>query len=306
MNHTAAARVRAPSQRKKRGLESVGFAPPAGHDLDLEVVELEGLLRRASRDVLRRPQRVEFQLLIAVVRGRCVHMIDFERYEAGPGGWLCIMPGQVQQFRFDDRWQGWLLAFRSEFLLSAATARRAERGAGAATELPVQVTMRGAAQAASLHCVRQMRDDSNLEAPREAKQSLLRHQLHALLVRLLVAGGTNPPGHDPMSRQRYERWRHQLEQDFRNHHDVAHYARRLGLSERTLARVTRQFADASPKSLISARLTLEARRLLVHTDLPAASIAAELGFDEPTNFSKFFRHHVLCTPGEFRRRFRDA
>jgi hypothetical protein len=94
MNHTAAARMRAPAQRKKRGLESVAFAPPAGHDLDLEVVELEGLLRRASLDVLRRPQRVEFQLLIAVVRGRCVHMIDFERYEAGPGGWLCIMPGQ--------------------------------------------------------------------------------------------------------------------------------------------------------------------------------------------------------------------
>lgn len=286
--------MRAPAQLKKRGLESVAFAPPAGHDLDLEVVELEGLLRRISRDVLRRPQRVEFRLLIAVVRGRCVHMIDFERHEAGPGCWLCIMPGQVQQFCFDDRWQGWLLAFRSEFLLSAAT------------ELPVQVAMRGAAQAASLRCLRQLHDDLNLDVPREAKQSLLRYQLHALLVRLLVAAGTNPPGHDPMSRHRYERWRHQLEQDFRNHHDVAHFARRLGLSERTLSRVTRQFTDASPKSLISARLSLEARRLLVHTDLPAASIAAELGFDEPTNFAKFFRHHVLCTPGEFRRRFRGA
>jgi AraC-like DNA-binding protein len=294
MNHTAEARMRAPAQLKKRGLESVAFAPPAGHDLDLEVVELEGLLRRISRDVLRRPQRVEFRLLIAVVRGRCVHMIDFERHEAGPGCWLCIMPGQVQQFCFDDRWQGWLLAFRSEFLLSAAT------------ELPVQVAMRGAAQAASLRCLRQLHDDLNLDVPREAKQSLLRYQLHALLVRLLVAAGTNPPGHDPMSRHRYERWRHQLEQDFRNYHDVAHFARRLGLSERTLSRVTRQFTDASPKSLISARLSLEARRLLVHTDLPAASIAAELGFDEPTNFAKFFRHHVLCTPGEFRRRFRGA
>lgn len=306
MDHISAARMRAPPRLKKRGLESVAFDPPAGHDLDLEVVELQGLLRRTSRDVLRRPQRVEFQLLIAVVRGRCVHMIDFERHEAGPGGWLCIMPGQVQQFCFEDRWQGWLLAFRSEFLLSATTAQRAERGAGGATELPVQVAMRGAAQAASLRCLRQMQDDLSLEVAPQAKQSLLRYQLHALLVRLLVAAGTNPPGHDPMSRHRYERWRHQLEQDFRNHHDVAHFARRLGLSERTLSRVTRQFTDASPKSLISARLSLEARRLLVHTDLPAASIAAELGFDEPTNFAKFFRHHVLCTPGEFRRRFRSA
>ena len=32
---------------------------------------------------------------------------------------------------------------------------------------------------------------------------------------------------------------------------------------------------------------LEARRLLVHTGRPVAAVAAELGFDEPTNFVKF-------------------
>jgi AraC-like DNA-binding protein len=36
-------------------------------------------------------------------------------------------------------------------------------------------------------------------------------------------------------------------------------------------------------------------------DMPVSSIAEKLGFDEATNFSKFFRREVGCTPAEFRR-----
>jgi TctA family transporter len=35
-----------------------------------------------------------------------------------------------------------------------------------------------------------------------------------------------------------------------------------------------------------------------------AAIGDRLGFDEPTNFSKFFRRVEECTPAEFRRRQR--
>jgi AraC-like DNA-binding protein len=47
-------------------------------------------------------------------------------------------------------------------------------------------------------------------------------------------------------------------------------------------------------------VALEAKRLLVHTALPIAVIANRLGFDEPTNFVKFFRREVRQSPGAFR------
>jgi AraC-like DNA-binding protein len=51
---------------------------------------------------------------------------------------------------------------------------------------------------------------------------------------------------------------------------------------------------------------LEAKRLLAYTTLPIALIGDRLGFDDPTNFVKFFKREAGCTPGEFRRRQGEA
>ncbi len=48
-------------------------------------------------------------------------------------------------------------------------------------------------------------------------------------------------------------------------------------------------------------MTLEAQRLLAHTDLPVATIGRALGFSEATNFGKFFTRQTGNTPGDFRR-----
>ena len=54
------------------------------------------------------------------------------------------------------------------------------------------------------------------------------------------------------------------------------------------------------KHLIDARVALEAKRLLAHTDLPVAAIGRRLGFTEPSNFGKFYARATEQTPGAFR------
>jgi AraC-like DNA-binding protein len=83
---------------------------------------------------------------------------------------------------------------------------------------------------------------------------------------------------------------------------VAQYAKRLGCSQRSLNRATIEVAQTSAKSMLSQRIVLEAKRLLAHSALPVARIAEELGFDEATNFVKFFRREAGITPGAFRTR----
>jgi len=84
-------------------------------------------------------------------------------------------------------------------------------------------------------------------------------------------------------------------------HTVAAYARSLGYSPRTLERACLSATRRTAKEHISARVVLEAKRLLAYTDLSAASIGRRLGFTEPTNFVKFFRRETGVTPGAFRR-----
>jgi AraC-like DNA-binding protein len=79
------------------------------------------------------------------------------------------------------------------------------------------------------------------------------------------------------------------------------YADQLGYTEKSLARAVAAAAGTTAKAFIAARINLEAKRLLVHTDQPIATLAEKLGFDEATNFSKFFKREVGCTPAEFRK-----
>jgi AraC-like DNA-binding protein len=54
--------------------------------------------------------------------------------------------------------------------------------------------------------------------------------------------------------------------------------------------------------MLTQRIVLEAKRLLAHSLAPVAAIGETLGFDEATNFVKFFRRETGLTPGAFRAR----
>ncbi len=81
---------------------------------------------------------------------------------------------------------------------------------------------------------------------------------------------------------------------------AADYAHRLGYTVKTLTRACTAATGQPVKHVIDGRVTLEARRLLAHTDDPVAIIARRLGFPEPTSFGKFFTRHTGATPGAFR------
>lgn len=57
----------------------------------------------------------------------------------------------------------------------------------------------------------------------------------------------------------------------------ADYARQLGYTEKSLARAVTATMGTTAKTFITARIVVEAKRLPVHTELSAATIAAMAG-----------------------------
>lgn len=72
------------------------------------------------------------------------------------------------------------------------------------------------------------------------------------------------------------------------------------LHRKSLTAACKQTSGATPKQLIAQRLTLEAKRLLAHSKQSVHQIAFSLGFNEPTNFIKFFKKYTALTPRQFR------
>jgi AraC-like DNA-binding protein len=78
-------------------------------------------------------------------------------------------------------------------------------------------------------------------------------------------------------------------------------ASRVGLSRGHFFALFRDQLNTTPQVFWSAVRVEEAVRLLVHQEQPLTSVALDLGFSTPGNFSRFFREHMGVSPSRFRR-----
>lgn len=82
---------------------------------------------------------------------------------------------------------------------------------------------------------------------------------------------------------------------------VEDVASKVGLSRGHFFALFRDQLNTTPQVFWSAVRVEEAVRRLVEHEEPLTSVAMDLGFSTPGNFSRFFREHMGVTPSRFRR-----
>ncbi|MBV6271626.1 helix-turn-helix domain-containing protein [Alcaligenaceae bacterium CGII-47] len=91
-----------------------------------------------------------------------------------------------------------------------------------------------------------------------------------------------------------------IEAHYTEHHQVAYYASRIGITPAHLNVITKMHADKSALRLIHERLLLEARRELIYTTRTINTISYSLGFADPGYFTRFFKRVAGVSPKTFR------
>jgi AraC-like DNA-binding protein len=292
-------------RRAKRAAEiqRLDYRPSAPYQLDLEIFRVADLRRRVSKEELLSTHRYEFHLLLCVTRGECAHVVDFRPVHCKAGSLLALQPGQAHRFGLEEDWDGWMVLFRPEFILSSLAVPDMKIAVGLDT-VREHLSLRDQELRIVTDAIAQMREDTSIEAPATDVHALLRYQLYALLLRLGILYDRQEarPDAGAQALQRFKKLQQLMEKNFAKWHQVAEYADQLGCSERSLTRATMEVVGINAKAFIASRITLEAKRLLAHTVLSVSSIGERLGFDEATNFIKFFKRETGCTPADFRRR----
>jgi transcriptional regulator GlxA family with amidase domain len=83
--------------------------------------------------------------------------------------------------------------------------------------------------------------------------------------------------------------------------DLDSVARSVGTSRRQLQRVFAEQSAMSFRETIATVRMRHARRLLARTTLPIAEIGQTVGYHQPAQFSKAFRHHNGTSPRAYRK-----
>ncbi len=88
---------------------------------------------------------------------------------------------------------------------------------------------------------------------------------------------------------------------YKSNHRLIHYSKLLGSTNKKLAEIFLGLGYASPHQIIKNRILIEAKRLLIYTDLPLSDICFELGFNDPAYFSRFFKKNIGVSPSFFKK-----
>ena len=91
-----------------------------------------------------------------------------------------------------------------------------------------------------------------------------------------------------------------IEDKFNEWHKVKNYATEIHISPKHLSQTVKNITGKVAKEHIQDRLVLEAKRLLLHTNLSIKEIAYQIGFKEPLHFSSFFKNKTGISPSFFR------
>jgi len=94
-----------------------------------------------------------------------------------------------------------------------------------------------------------------------------------------------------------------VENHYREKHTVADYAELMGIAPKTLTQKLRKMNMTQPNEVIKDRIILEAKRLLIYTEMSAKQIAYALGYEDPAYFNRLFSLKVGDNTTNFRKKY---
>ncbi len=248
-----------------------------------------------------RAHRHDFYQIFWVTRDAPSFNIDFHHLPVEAFTLVFVPPGAVHTFGEKNRATGFILSFQEDFL----------EAEGHVVDLflecppldPVQIRsvlpVHGPAiEFVQSYCER-MYEESNAKriGYRSATAALLR-LLFVEIRRCLAAQSASN------SFRKYSsltaRFLRKLNARPYQLTTASEIAKLLGVSRSWLNQLVRQETARNLTDHLQGRLILESKRLLAHSDLNVSEIAYELGFEDPSYFTRLFRQVEGQSPREFR------
>lgn len=248
------------------------------------------------------PHRHDFYQIVLFTSGSGKHAIDFQQFEVAPHQVYYMAPGQMHEWEFDERTDGYLVNFNESFFTSICHNPHFVRDFPLFSSIngsPVNVLDMSCCAEVEATFAQMLEEFERTEG--DFKMDMLRGLLTTILVRLSrVVPRTYREGaskHNMVLMRQFEKL---IEQHFREKRLPKEYAEMMFLTPNHLNALTNSVMGVSAGELIRDRALLEAKRLLVNSDLLVSQIAESLHFEDNAYFTRFFKKYLGVTPEAFR------
>ena len=249
------------------------------------------------------PHRHNYYSIIWSFTATGKHIIDFHEYSIEPRSIFFVSPLQVHQVVTDPGPKGLVILFTREFLQMNSIREdfisnlRLFRDSDETPPLPLNemVSLQLMTFADAMNKAFKSTDAMKFETI----GAYLKLFLIACNGQCSLFPDSNTQNIE-VGRSLVQRFKGLVEQHFTEWHQVQDYAKELNVSPGYLNEVISSAIHKPAKEYIQNRLILETKRLSLFTSKSIKEIGYDLGFGDPSHFSKFFKSFTGNSIGEFR------
>ncbi|APY12321.1 hypothetical protein BWZ22_14300 [Seonamhaeicola sp. S2-3] len=291
----------------QKDIPNIEFNAKKPNNSGIEILTIENLAARKDLAKDHHPEKahqVAFNMIVYYTEGESKQLVDFVWHPVKKNTIIHISKGQINAFQFTKGLKGYILLFTASYLqkqINALPKNEIERLFNAHLFSPII----------------QVPDDSNVlqyfhllfeeytNSKEDYSQENTYKSLHSIIFSKLERLKQYQTFHLKHSNQLHTflNFKSLLETHYKTSRNADFYAEKLNITYKHLNTICKSIIGITAKQFIDQFLVLEAKRLLVNSDIKSTELAYNLGFEEPTNFVKYFKKHTGFTPNSFKKQY---
>lgn len=286
----------------KRQIKEIDFKKEKDGNFYFDLVGLEDILERKPKahDQFDH-HKISFYAIVFITHNKGKHSINYKDYPYKKGTVFTLRKNSIHKF-YKSNAKGRFLIFTEDFVIRFAGKTEALNLFQLFNEMlsspKLQLKNSDFIEIESLiHQIEKeylnVKDNHSIEIIR----SLIQILIHKLF-RIKLKGYDN--SRDNKYQLQFITLQELIERDCFENKKVSYYANKMGVTTRTLNNITQSIISKHAKALIDEIMILQIKRLLINSQLTFTEIAYQAGFDDPTNFFKYFRKKTGYSPKQFK------
>lgn len=252
-----------------------------------------------GKDLVQDTHRHDFYFILALMKGKGEHTIDFTPYKIKNYSIFFMRPGQVHKLVLKAGSIGYVMQFRKDFyLLNDKESRMLLRRAGSKSHLELN-----AETFKKLFPILTGIFQESVDK-KEKYSEIIKASIGILLIELIRNQQKSEKGIEKNTAlDRLEEFYELLDIHISENKQASQYAEMLSLTPYQLNTIAKTALGKTSSELINEQIILESKRYLLSTSNQVKEIAYHLGYEDVSYFIRFFKKHTGVSPEVFRHNF---
>lgn len=279
----------------------ITFNPATTENIGFEVVPIEQIAKSKNehKHNPELPHQLKFYTLIFFTQGSGRHFIDFNWYPVQQNSLVYLTKEQVNAFEFSEELKGYCIVFTEEYFVNSFSNLTDDfvfRLFNPELFSPILQIPQNSDFITYFNLLLKEYGNSH-----SFNHKIIINSLLSILISKAENLKQNLTLHisDFSKVVLYQNFISLIEKSLTKSRSANYYAKELAISYKHLNTICKELINKTAKNVIDDFVILQAKRNLINSTTNSSELAFSLGFEDPTNFTKYFKKNTGLTPKSF-------